>query len=272
MKKEQLFTTGEFAKIAGVTKHALFHYDKIGLFSPEIKGENGYRYYTVSQADVFDVILTLRDLDMPLWEIQKYLENRTPDSLMQLFDEEAGVITRKIHHLRNIKEWMEKKKQQIAVAQTIELEQITLEEFPQYWCVEKHFHAQDETAWVVEIGKLLEQCKEAGIWGIYGVGYRQSLSEIQKGNYDTYSGAYMMVEKKPPKETGVTIRPAGTYLIAFHKGRWQTLGDTYKRLLKYALDHKIHLQGDCYEDYILDGLTKDTEEEYVTRISCRCKE
>ena len=44
--KQNYFTTGEFAKLVGVTKHTLFHYDKIGIFSPEIKEDNYYRYYS----------------------------------------------------------------------------------------------------------------------------------------------------------------------------------------------------------------------------------
>ncbi|MGM0851381.1 MAG: MerR family DNA-binding transcriptional regulator [Bacillota bacterium] len=28
-------TTGQFAKLSGVTKDTLFHYDKIGIFSPD---------------------------------------------------------------------------------------------------------------------------------------------------------------------------------------------------------------------------------------------
>ena len=42
-KSELYFTTGEFARILGVRKHTLFHYDEIGLFSPALKEENGYR-------------------------------------------------------------------------------------------------------------------------------------------------------------------------------------------------------------------------------------
>lgn len=45
MNKKMYFSTGEFAKLAGVSKHTLFYYDEIGLLSPEIKNkENGYRY------------------------------------------------------------------------------------------------------------------------------------------------------------------------------------------------------------------------------------
>ena len=44
MIRDTYMTTGEFAKLMKISKHTLFHYDDIGLFCPEILGENGYRY------------------------------------------------------------------------------------------------------------------------------------------------------------------------------------------------------------------------------------
>ena len=56
MERSIYMTTGEFAKMVGVTKDTLFHYDDINLFSPEIVGENGYRYYSINQAETLDTI------------------------------------------------------------------------------------------------------------------------------------------------------------------------------------------------------------------------
>ena len=70
-QSELYFTTGEFARILGVGKHTLFHYDEIGLFSPAIKEENGYRYYFVWQMDTFEVIRALQKLGMSLGEIKE---------------------------------------------------------------------------------------------------------------------------------------------------------------------------------------------------------
>ena len=86
MNKKMYFSTGEFAKLAGVSKHTLFYYDEIGLLSPEIKNkENGYRYYSAAQLDILDVIYVLRELDMTLEEIQEYMQNRTPEQFLELF-------------------------------------------------------------------------------------------------------------------------------------------------------------------------------------------
>ncbi|EGT4207022.1 MerR family DNA-binding transcriptional regulator, partial [Clostridioides difficile] len=49
--EKQYFTTGEFAKLCGISKQTLIFYDKIGIFSPEYKDKNNYRYYSVYQYD-----------------------------------------------------------------------------------------------------------------------------------------------------------------------------------------------------------------------------
>ncbi|MES9688512.1 MerR family DNA-binding transcriptional regulator, partial [Bacillus sp. JJ353] len=56
------FTTGEFAKLCHVKKQTLFHYDEIGLLSPEIKKENGYRYYSYNQFELFQVINLFKEV------------------------------------------------------------------------------------------------------------------------------------------------------------------------------------------------------------------
>ncbi|POP31301.1 MerR family DNA-binding transcriptional regulator [Lactonifactor longoviformis] len=99
-QKEMYLTTGEFARLTGVTKHTLFHYDEIGLFSPAVKGDNNYRYYTVSQLDVFDVIWTLKELDMPLKEIKSYLEHKSPRALLALLEKEEAIIDGKLTQLK----------------------------------------------------------------------------------------------------------------------------------------------------------------------------
>ena len=40
--KSQYLTTGELAKLMHVTKNTLFHYDKIGLFSPRVLSCQAY--------------------------------------------------------------------------------------------------------------------------------------------------------------------------------------------------------------------------------------
>ena len=68
--KKYLYTTGQFAKLNGVNKRTLHYYDEIGLFSPEIKGENGYRYYTCFQTVQLELILILRKIGLDVYKRQ----------------------------------------------------------------------------------------------------------------------------------------------------------------------------------------------------------
>jgi DNA-binding transcriptional MerR regulator len=63
-------TTGEFAKLCRVNKRTLFHYDDIGLFRPAVTDENGYRYYSYRQFEVFLIISMLKELNVPLKAIK----------------------------------------------------------------------------------------------------------------------------------------------------------------------------------------------------------
>ena len=78
MSRNEYLTTGEVARMMGTTKNTLFHYDQLGIFSPEARGDNDYRYYTVRQMDVLDAIITLRELGMPLPENKEYMEHEAP--------------------------------------------------------------------------------------------------------------------------------------------------------------------------------------------------
>lgn len=44
LNEHGLYTTGQFAKMFDIEKSTLHYYDKIGLISPQIKGDNNYRY------------------------------------------------------------------------------------------------------------------------------------------------------------------------------------------------------------------------------------
>ncbi len=89
-------TTGDFAKLCGVTKHTLFHYDEVGVFSPDVVDLNGYRYYSVVQIEVFQVIKMLKDVGMPLKEIKSYLDNRSPKNLIEILKQKEIDIKNKI--------------------------------------------------------------------------------------------------------------------------------------------------------------------------------
>ena len=127
--------------------------------------------------------------------------------------------------------------------------------------------SSDEMGWSIEIGNFLDYCEEHGIRSPYGISFRQNLADIMEGTYDSYRTLYQLLSAKP-KKVAYEVRPEGDYVTAYHKGRWQDIGMAYRRLVQYAQDNRIELTEHFYEDYLLDGLTVQREEDYLTKIIC----
>ena len=129
--KKYLYTTGEFAKLNGVNKRTLHYYDEIGLFSPEIKGENGYRYYTCFQMVQLELILILRRAGLSIEEIIRYQQSPSGTSFADLLAEKKQLIDRSIQELLYTRNFLEQKSKKLSLSLTAkegEIEIITLPE------------------------------------------------------------------------------------------------------------------------------------------------
>lgn len=268
IKKELYLTTGEFSKIAGVSKHTLFHYDKIGLFSPEIKEDNGYRYYSISQLDVFDVIWTLKELDMPLAEIKNYLRHKSPEALIELFGREEEIINRKIDKLKRTKGWISEKTDFIKRALAKDLSKIEIGNMEGRYYIPSHSSSPDDKMIAFKIAELTDYCEKAGIQSPYNIGFIQYKENILKGIYGDYRDLYMLLNVHP-KKVACEEKEAGKYLFAYHEGGWETVGETYERLFKYAGEKGLKLEEMFYEDFLFDELTMNGPENYVIQISVK---
>lgn len=95
MKKH--FLIGDVSKLMNIPKPTLRYYDQKGILSPQIKGENGYRYYSEEQLILLKEIKMMRDLELPLQEIKKFLNNSEPDNILEILDETLIKIRNKIN-------------------------------------------------------------------------------------------------------------------------------------------------------------------------------
>ena len=76
MNQKSTMPIREFARLTGIRPANLRFYDQIGLLSPELRGENGYRYYSRRQLSTAYLISDLRDLGVGLEEIKRYAGER----------------------------------------------------------------------------------------------------------------------------------------------------------------------------------------------------
>jgi len=72
-------TVGDFSRVTHLSVKTLRHYHEVGLLEPaEVNPVNGYRYYAPDQIPTAQVILRLRNLEMPVADVKAVLA--APDS------------------------------------------------------------------------------------------------------------------------------------------------------------------------------------------------
>ncbi|MDO4276851.1 MAG: MerR family transcriptional regulator [Eubacteriales bacterium] len=123
-------TTSQFAAIHKLNKRTLHYYDEIGLFSPKVKGENGYRYYELSQSVELENILMLKELNMSIEEIRNYLKAPSSQVFAALADTKLEQLECEIKRLQHTKKILSRKRQQLLLCSTIKDSQISIVEAP----------------------------------------------------------------------------------------------------------------------------------------------
>lgn len=268
MDKSKYLTTGEFAKIAHVTKNTLFHYDKIGLFSPEVVLDNEYRYYSIHQIDVLDAIIMLKELGMPLKDIRDFLDGRNPGRLLELFEKEEQQIQEQLKKLEDQKHWIQEKKKKIKQVQELDFSRIYVQPLPERRYLMRTFDTSDDTVFVEKIQELIEIYESQNHSIRYEIGYIQHALDIRNHIYNNYDNVVLLMEQKPQNLSFKTFE-AGNYLTVYFKGHWQGIGSAYEELMEYAKEHQIPLEDEFLEVYIVDNLMVEKVEDYVTEITVR---
>ena len=82
------YTTGEIAKLAGVTVRTVQYYDSRGILMPSDFSEGGRRLYTEEDLKKLKVICFLRDLGIPINSISEILSSSNAEKVISLLLEE----------------------------------------------------------------------------------------------------------------------------------------------------------------------------------------
>ena len=268
------FSTGEFAKLCNVHKKTLFYYDEIDLFKPEKVMPTGYRYYSEYQLETFSIISTLKDIGMPLKEIKKYMDNRTPESMLELFKYETEEIEKEINKLRKKQEIISNKIKLIREANNISCE-ILLEDQEEEYIVlsdlidkkklvtlmNKNEDAYDIEAYV----NLMNLAYDNNLHSGYPGGSIKTKEDLYN-NHNSYSYYYVKVNKNCNYKN-ITIKPKGTYLVGYLKGYYSKAPIIYDKLLDFMNKNNLEMIGLSYEDVLIDQVCVKNPDDFILKVS-----
>ncbi len=94
-------TVKDVSKISGVSVRTLRYYDEIGLLKPAKLTDAGYRLYDDKALEKLQEIMFYRELDIPLADIKKIMENPDYDREQMLLTQKA-FLERKRNRLNGI--------------------------------------------------------------------------------------------------------------------------------------------------------------------------
>lgn len=265
----QYFSTGEFAKLCGVNKKTLFHYDNIGLFSPEVVKENRYRYYSHKQIDIFLVILSLKEIGMSLLEIKDFIDNRSPDKLLEVFKYQKDVVNKEIQKLKDISALIETKIKITEEGRSINKNIFKLEEQE-----EELLFLSDKlksTNLNYDVNTFMEYVKDKinkNIVSGYPIGVMISKDALINKRYNQYNYFYTKLNKET-SNVNIVVKPKGLYAVAYMKGYYDKTSDVYKELLEFIKENNLHISGYSYEDGLLDDISVSRHDDFVQKISIK---
>lgn len=264
---QNYFSTGEFAKLCDVNKRTLFHYNDIGLFCPAFTDENGYRYYSHHQLDVFLIISILRELKVPLKEIKTYLDERTPEQLLDLSKQKISEINKEIDKLSYMKYLLEETITFTNKGMNAPCDEFIVEEQEEEYMIcsalLKDENNKDYIAWICEYKNFMNSTQTKDISFI---GTMLSKENIVRGNYNYYSYFFSKTSNKNMIPS-IAVKPKGMYAVAYHHGSYETTYKTYNKLLDFLEKKHLRVSGFAYEEYLIDELAEKNENDYITQIT-----
>lgn len=271
MDKNIYYSTGKLSKLSNVTKDTLFHYDKIGLLCPEIRLDNGYRYYTMAQVEILEIIKVLRYLKMSVKEIKDYMDNRSVENLNKLINKQTDTIENEIEKLIIYKKLLLQKKKELAEIENINVIDVRRENLPQEQILKSMKVTSDDNMHITAvISLLLQSCEQQNL------NYNVSISGIRHKNdvinkiFNRYLYMYVFSLTETQNDMCV-MRDGGEYLVTYHKGSFDTIQQGYDKLVIYSQENNLEIDDYFYEDMITDALAEKSADDYIIRLIVKIK-
>lgn len=262
-KKSKLLTIGQFAALHGINKKTLMWYDEIGLFHPSvIHPENGYRYYSYSQSSILETILLLRELDVPIHEIQAFMQNRSAASMEQLLREKIEDLDRDLAHLKAVRETLAYHRQNMLTLLTMDLSEISIVEKKERSLVTVDIDQDLSFDKLVEL--ITAETKKYQLRRLHDASYGTMISveNLSDGKWEAYSKMFIEIPF-PIKKGGLHIQPAGKYVRAFYRESAENAVRCYQRIFAYVAKRGLALSGFSYEVIINENVIDRMEDALV---------
>jgi len=252
----------EFSKLSGIAPSTLRYWDEIGIFSPRMRNpDSNYRYYTPDQMIAVKFITVLSELKVPLKTISEAANNREPETMLGLIEQQEIQLQKEIHELRMRFSIMFARREQIRLGMRANVQEISVvkREAKEFILGARNEYHNDETFF----GPFTRFCQAAN-------DLRINLS-LPIGGYHDDMECFADRAGKPDyffslDPAGNCKMPAADYLVGFKRGYYGEMGDLPERMLAYAKENALSLSGPVYVLYLYDEICIKDPTQYLAQV------
>lgn len=169
------YTTGEIAKLSGVSVRTVQYYDSRGILIPSELSEGGRRLYSEEDLRKMKIICFLRELDLPIKSIGELLLEEHPEDVIEiLLDEQEKTLRTEITERRSRLNKLEELKQSLKKVEHFSVESIgdivhIMENKKKLRKVHTVMIALGIVIDIIEIGTIILWLQK-GIWWPFAIG------------------------------------------------------------------------------------------------------
>ncbi|PFU52945.1 MerR family transcriptional regulator [Bacillus cereus] len=263
------FTIGEMAKMHNIAESTLRYYDEKGIFHPSIVDpQTNYRYYTIDQFSLLDTIKFLRQLNIPLKEIKKYIDERNPAYALNLLEKQQEMMLKKQREIEYALAKMEHRIHLIKEATKAKAEQMVIKEIPQrkITAIAVAPNTTDDMFeyYIHSLQKNMRQMDDSLFSGDIGVTVAKK--GLMQNEFQTYSSVFILLDYMPFEVQSSDEIKEGMFACVYHHGPYEETDETYKKLMKYIDQEGYEISGDAIEIALIDWSVTEDPEEQVTEI------
>ncbi len=255
-----MLSIGEFSQLTHLSVRTLRRFHDAGLLEPaRVDPSSGYRYYDVDQIPTAQVVHRLRELDVPLDDVQRILRSPDPQVRAELV---AG-------HLQRLESQLDRTRaavtslQRLLEPQPAELEvELRLVPAMTVAAVEGDVDHGDTLGWYAGAMAELDAVVTERTGSPGGL-YDNALFQEGRGHLLVYRPT------DHPPEIGrvhpVTL-PAAELALATHVGEHHDIDVTYGQLGSWVVDNALAVDGPVREIYLVGPRDTDDPTRWRTEI------
>lgn len=254
-------TISEFSRFTGIKRDNLIFYDRIGLITPELRGDNGYRYYTQRQLATAFLVSSMRELKISTQTIKDYTKHRTPQHMLELLGAQMQKIDMEIKTLEQIKDIMELYTNITADAlredkTVIQIKKLTGQPVFYGPYLDGTEPYSDES-----LNAFYDYASGFGMALSYPLGIAFSKECLLRGNGETPQQFYFKLPRSDNQ-----FKPGGTYVVGYLQGAYIQVETLYRQMLDFIRKRDLVICGRAYEEYPLNEISVQNENEYLIKV------